>query len=326
LYRKNNFIISFFFLLTSLHAYSPQWFNSQTLAHTPYQIIGYGQAQTYKEAVQSAKGQIAELLQVNVTSTIHIDKYSSSESYIREVNSTTISQSHVRLNSLKIIKKEQIKNYWFVAIVYNNLPLFLKITNSTHPKDEIFEHPYLIKTKLFKLLKEHFGFYPRAKIYAQNGQYYITIDNHQFLISQEEFVYFFFNSHSPNIKIELKDRLENNKAYFITTKFKEFGFASLFLVASSGTVVNLFKNIEVMDTTFTYPDENKYDGLRARIEDNLEQSREMFVALVCNKKEDIGLFNQISTNLEKDSFRFGGLIDLMERCTFSTKVFTIYKM
>jgi len=51
----------------------------------------------------------------------------------------------------------------------------------------------------------------------------------------------------------------------------------------------------------------------------------LLVALLCKEKEDIGLFNQISTTLEKDSFRFGNLLDLMDRCAFATKLVTVIR-
>jgi hypothetical protein len=87
----------------------------------------------------------------------------------------------------------------------------------------------------------------------------------------------------------------------------------------------MFKNIELIDAKFTYPNKEKYNGLSAEIENNSQQSKEMFVALLCAKKEDIGLFNQISTELEKESFRFGDLLDLMGRCAFSTEIITIFR-
>jgi hypothetical protein len=303
----------------------PKWFKNQNLHHTKSQIIGYGQSKEYSEALQIAKTQISKMLQTNIDSTVIIDKSSSANDYEKNVSERIKETSSVRLNALEIIKKERIGNMWFVAIVYDNLPLFLKITNSTHPKNENFNHPYLSKTKLFKSLKGHFGFYPKANIYTQNGQYYIAIDNQQFLISQQEFMELFIINTTHNISIELKDSLRDGEAYFITTKFREFGFASLFLVASSGTVVTMFKNIELVDASFTYPNKKEYDGLRAKIEGNIKQSKEMYIALLCQQKEDLGLFNQVTTKLEKDSFRFGDLVDLMERCAFSTKVFTIFR-
>jgi hypothetical protein len=311
-------------IIDFLWAKPPPWFNNQTIKHTQNQIIGYGQARDYNEAKQSAIDDIAKMLQIDVDSTIIIDKNSSNKSYNKEVTQSIKTSSNVRLNGLKIIKQEKFNNIWFVAIFYDNQPLFQKIINYTNPKNKN-SNSYLIKTKLFKLLHRHFGFYPNANIYALNGQYYINIENQSFLISQQEFIELFINSHNKNIKIEVKSRLKHKETYFITTRFKEFGFASLFLVANSGTVVTMFKNIELIDAKFTYPNKEKYNGLSAEIENNSQQSKEMFVALLCVKKEDIGLFNQVSTELEKESFRFGDLLDLMGRCAFSTEIITIFR-
>ena len=304
---------------------SPKWFSSKNLKHTKNEVIGYAKAKELNLAKQSAKRDIAEMLQVDVTSILDIEIKSSSDEYNRRSNSKINTSTTVRLNNLKVIKQEKVDNRWFVAIAYDNLSLLQKIMNSINPKRENFNHPYLKHTTLFKALKEQFGFYPKAKIYAQNGQYYIAIDNQQFLISQQEFIELFSNQEHQNIKIKLKDRLKNSELYFIDTQFKEFGFASLFLVYEKGMVVNMFKNIELVDATFTYPNKKEYDGLRAKIEDEDKQSRDMFVALLCKKKEDIGLFTQVSTSLEEDSFRFGQLVDLMGRCAFSTKILTVVR-
>ena len=323
---KRLFIFGYLLLFISCATTpSPRWFDAQNIQHKKSQIIGYGQAKSENEAMQIAKGKIGEMLQTDIDSVFIIDKTSSDSSYSKKVNQTIKTSSSVRLNALRVIKKEKIDGIWFVAIVYDHLPLFQKMINANSTKKP-FTHPYLSKTKLFKQLKSQLGFYPKVKIYSQNGQYYISINNQQFLISQQEFVELFINNSYPNISIQLKERLKHNEAYFITTKFKEAGFASLFLVASSGTVVTMFKNIKLVNETITYPDKNKYDGLRAKIEGNSRQSKEMFVSLLCKQKEDIGLFNQVPIKeLEKDSFLFGDLVDLMGRCAFSAKIFTIYR-
>jgi len=319
-------LLLLFILQSILLCSTPKWFNTQDIKHTQSQIIGYGQAKEYNVAVQIAKNEIAELLQSDIDTMLIINKISSTDKYSKKVSQTTKVKSSVRLSSLKVIKKEKNDSSWFVAIVYDNIPLFQKIIKSINPKSKSFYHPYLSKIKLFRRLKEHLGFYPKATIYVQNGQYYILIANQQFLISHQEFVELFINNSYSYISIQFKERLKDNEAYFITTKFKEAGFASLFLVASSGTVVTMFKNIELVNDIITYPNKNKYDGLRAKIEGSARQSKEMFVSLLCKQKEDIGLFNQVPIKeLEKDSFLFGDLVDLMGRCAFSAKIFTIYR-
>jgi len=315
-----------FLLDRPLYANTPHWFASQNLSHTQTQIVGYGQAKALNEAKEIAKTRIAQMLQLNIDSTMVIEKNASLSNYGRRINQTIKTTSHLRLNGLILLKKEQVDGNWFVAILYDNLPLFQKIIKSIYPqKIKHSNQPYLTKTKLFKQLQNRFGFYPQATIYSQNGQYYILIGNQQFLISQQEFVEFFINNFSNNINIELKERVKENEPYFITTKFKDIGFGSLFLVSHSGTVVSLFKNIELIDRGFTYPNKEEYEGLRANIEDGSMQSKDMFVAILCQHKEGLGLFNQISTDFEKEAFRFGDLIDLMERCTFATKILTIIK-
>ena len=316
----------FFFLILSISidASSPRWFETQNLSHTPTQLVGYGQAKTIEEAKQNAKKEIAEMLQLDIDSTLSIRKSNSKNIYDKNITQAIVTKSSVRLNGLDILKQEKVNNIWFVAILHENLPLFKKIINITSPKREV-SHSYLNKTKLFKRLKNYFGFYPSATLYNQNGQYYISFDNHQFLISEQEFMGLFINSDSYNIEINFKEIVKENEAYFITTKFKKRGFASLFLVAQKGTVVTLFKNIEVVDEIFTYPNRKEFDGLKAKIEDGSKQNKDMFVALLCDKKEDIGLFNQLSTELEENSFRFGDLVDLMDKCTFSTRILTILR-
>jgi len=324
-YYKTYFLLIALYPI-SLFANTPTWFESKKITHTPTQLLGYGQAESFNEAKEIAKVKIAQMLQLNIDTTMTIEKNSSVNGYDKKINQTIKTTTSVSLNGLCIIKQEKMDKHWFVAIVYDNLPLFQKIINFTYIQDiKKSNHSYLKKTKLFKYLKKSFGFYPKSTIYSQNGQYYISIAHQQFLISEQEFVDLFVNSYDENIKIKFKERVKDNEAYFITTKFKKFGFASLFLVAQKGTVVNLFKNIELNDAIFTYPNRKEYDGLKAKIEDGTKENKDMFVALICDKKEDIGFFNQVSTELEEDSFRFGDLVDLMGRCVFSTRVLTILR-
>ena len=308
-----------------LFAKTPQWFSTQNLAKTKTQIIGYGQSKDYNKAIQIAQKKIAEMLQLKVDSRLSIDKYSSTDSYTREINQTVLITSNVQLNNLSILKKERVGNRYFVAILYDNLALFLKIIQNTPLQTKSFKHPYLTKTSLFKELKNHLGFYPKSTIYSQNGQYYISVNNNQFLITQQDFIELFNNISSSYIDIKLKEILKENSSYFTTTRFKNSGFASLFLVSESGTVVTLFQNIKLKNRTITYPNKKEYDGLRAEIESRNKSQKDMFVALLCKKKEDLGLFNQISTNIEEESFRFGDLIDLMNRCAFSSRILTIFR-
>ena len=314
-------------LLTSLYAVkNPSWFHLRNLPHLNTQIVGYGKAENYNLALQLAKSEIAQMLQSNIDSILIIDKNSTKNEYNREIRQRTKVISSVKLNDLNVIRRELLNDIWYVAIIYDNLPLFQKIIKSVNPQNiKHSNHPYLTKTKLFKQLKEYFGFYPKATIYSQNGQYYIAIDNQQFLISHQEFIELFINSSYPNIEIQLKEKIKENEPYFITTKFREAGFASLFSVSHSGAVINLFKNIRLFNATFIYPNKEEYNGLRAEIENGAKQSRDMFIAILCKQKEDLELFNQISTTLEQESFRFGDLTDLMARCAFSTKILTIIR-
>ncbi|SFV53112.1 hypothetical protein MNB_SV-14-958 [hydrothermal vent metagenome] len=309
----------------STNTLSPRWFISQNLQYTPSQIIGYGQAKDENEARQIAKSRIAEFLQVDVDTIFIIDKNTSQNEYSKKIDNQIKISTKVRLHGLRVLKHERVNGMWYVAIIYDNLPLFLKIIASVNPKNENFNYPYLKQTTLFKSLKNHFGFYPKAKIYAENGQYYIAIDNQQFLISQQEFIELFTNREHKSIEIKFKERLKHNELYFINTKFKEFGFASLFLVYEKGMVVNLFKNIELVDAKITYPNKKEYDGLKAVVSNGEKENRDMFVALLCKQKEDVWQFNEMSTKEEEDSFRFGDLIDLMGKCAFSTKVLTIVR-
>jgi hypothetical protein len=320
------FLLFLIILLTGciFNTSSPQWFSRKSLQHAENEIIGYARAEELNVAKQSAKCDIVEMLQVDVTSILNIETQSSMDKYKRTSNRKIKTSTTLRLNNLKILKQEKNNNIWYVAIVYDNLSLAQKIIRATNPKRENFNNPYLKETKLFKALKDKFGFYPKAKIYAQNGQYYIAIDNQQFLISQQEFIELFTNREHQKIEIKLKDRLKHNEMYFINTQFREFGFASLFLVYEKGMVVNMFKNIELVDGNFTYPNKEEYDGLRATI-DGAKENRDMFVVLLCKQKEDFWQINQMSIEEEKDSFTFGDLIDLMWKCAFATKVLTIVR-
>ena len=313
-----------FFGCTSDNQLFPKWYG--VVADNKNQIIGYGSAKTPQQATQIAINAISQKLGCSIDSTINIKRSSSSNNGNSEnIESEIEIKSKTDLDDLKVLKTELINNIWFVAVAYDNRSLFLKIIGSVHPKNKNFTHPYLIKTKLFKLLKGHLGFYPKANIYSQNGQYYISIDNQPFLITRQELIELFINNSHLNIKLELKERIKDNKTYFVSTKFKRFGFASLFVVSHTGSVVSLFKNIKSTDTPLTYPNKEKYDGLRAKIDSDATHSRDMFVALLCRQKENLGLLNQVSTKLERDSFRFGQLVDLMDRCAFSTRIVTVYR-
>jgi hypothetical protein len=305
---------------TMVHGVSSSWFDNRTLLCSKDEVVGYGQSKSLANAKHDARVEIAETLQVDIDSLSKVSVHGLNHNYTKDVQLNSQSKSSVRLNALRVVKQERKNGLWRVALVYNNLRLIQKIVNKIKPRNLGFNHQYLMKTPLLDSLRRKFGFFPNTEVYAKNGQYYLGIENEQFLVTNRDFQELLVNTNNFNIRIDIKDELRHKERYFITTEFKDSGFASLFLVDSEGKVVNLFKNIELYDAKFTFPDSNEYEGLEARVADGKRESSDMFVALLCQKKEDMREIYKISERLEQDSFEFGKLLGVMEKCHFTTKV------
>jgi hypothetical protein len=310
----------FFIGCQPVNSLSPSWFNNRTLPCSKDEVVGYGQSKSLANAKHYARVEIAETLQVDVDSLSKISVHGINHNYSKDVQMNSESKSSVRLNNLRVLKQEQKDGLWQIALVYNNLRLIQKIVTRVKARNVGFNHHYLIQTPLLHSLKKKFGFFPNIEVYAKNAQYYLGVDNEQFLVTNRDFQELLVNTKKSNIRIDIKDELRHKERYFVTTEFKDLGFASLFLVDSEGKVVNLFKNIELYDAKFTFPDRNEYEGLEARVTDGKRESSDMFVALLCQKKEDMREIYKISERLEEDSFEFGKLLSIMEKCQFTTKV------
>ena len=114
----------------------PNWYKDRTIhATVSYEIIGYGEGKSIKEAEALAKEDIAQTLVSKIDSSVSIIKSSSANEYNKNSVSKLTVSTNLNLHNLKTIKQELSDDVFYVALQYQNLDLAHRIkTDIGHPE------------------------------------------------------------------------------------------------------------------------------------------------------------------------------------------------
>ncbi len=85
-YSKIIYVIFLILCNTHLLATPPNWYVNQSLLSESYEIIGYGEGSTLREAKEISKSDISKMIQTTISSSILISKNINIKIYYKNIS------------------------------------------------------------------------------------------------------------------------------------------------------------------------------------------------------------------------------------------------
>lgn len=260
----------------------PEWFGKLSEKSL---LIGYGEADTRDAALSMARKDIAESLQtaINSQSTLAIQKNDGDvqQSYA----SKSVATSSINLGDTEIIKEQQVKGRWFMAVSYDNAPLAQRFVRKIKNVCAISNpHPYIQLTPLYEDIKTQAQCSPMFDLIRLNNQWAISANgNNVAMRSDDDFSRLWFAPfQNENLHLEINPRQINNaEKFFLTITSKINGYVALYNVYGNGSVLELSTNIPVAaNQPVKFPDAHfKNQELIGVLENPKKSAQEMYVAI-----------------------------------------------
>jgi len=318
-------MIKIFTLITLpllLLASPPPWYVDSNLKTQHNEYIGYGSGDTRTKAKEDAKADISSSIQSTIESTLSIHSQENDNKYSSRTTSNIESFSSVELSDLKQVHSEEIDGKWYIALKYVNLPFAKKVrkrfTSVKHLKRET--NQYLTSTRLLKELKDEFGFYPNITI----DKNILMIGDKSFPISSDTLKKLFSSKRSKNITLDIPKKIKHEEFYFIKIKPKEKAYMTLVQIYENGESSILFDNKKVAkNQKVIFPNPEDYNGLEAYLNDTDTKSKDLTIAVLCNKIKDFSYFDYVSTSKESYAKVYGKIFDAIDGCETSSSIMSI---
>ncbi len=307
----------------------PSWY--LTPSKSSSKIFGYGSGASLEIAKNRAREDIATSLNVHIKSEFTINAQRDINSTKQDIKSSLHSYSEVVLSQIKLLHSEHLDDMYYVALMYENLPLAQKVYQSlkaTRLQKMPQEHFYA-QTLFSKSLKKLFGYTPKYELFFKDSLYFLHIAAKVFPLKESDLKYFFFEKESEDISLEASSkRLHVSNYFHFTLQNSKAGFVSLLEVDEEGRVIVHLDNQKMpIKSTKLYPDSELYEGLQAGIVNHKERVNEQFIALLCHKKVDLTLFENASQsfNENKQAMRYSELSKIIDGCEYTSVILKIIR-
>lgn len=306
----------------------PIWFTSGTITFKDYEIIGYGEGKTKREATQNAKADITSSISTNIKKEFNINLEvnikNGKEVVNKNVTRNISEKSKAELRNLQIVKSVYKNGMYYVAIKYLTLP-FAKIVklhfkNTRNIKKE--DNPYFINTQLLRELKNEFGFYPKIQIDKNR----LIIMSKSFYITRDILKKLFSSISSESLSLEIPKKIKNNRFYFINVSSKIKGFLTLIQIYENGETSILLANQQIdANGEIEFPDSLTYNGIEAYLRRNQRRAKDLTIASICPDIKNFSYFDAISNSKEHFSKVYGKVFNTLMDCEVSSQIVTIVK-
>ena len=302
----------------------PSWYT-----HLPvrqYEIIGYGSGASLEAAKTEARSDIAKSLVVRIRSEFRADTTATKELLKQNVELHIDEYTDVVLTDAKVIRSKQVSGIFYVALLYENLPLELKIKKAFNgmalpemPQNSLYRYAFFSKT-----LKSQFGYIPAYSLFFKNGLYYLHMEEKVFALKKSDLRLFFFEKQSPEVSLAASSKhLHTDDFFHFNIAAKRAGYLSLLQVDEEGRVIVHIDNSAVKgNKNIVYPDLRLYDGLQAGIVNRADKISEQYVAALCSDRIDLGLFEHASRSFTEsaEAIRYPQLNKMIGNCFYASTV------
>lgn len=302
---------------------SPSWLYN--ISHTKNDIVGYGISKDLREAKNSAIEEISHCLHVSVDSSLSmstIDK----DAIVKQSSSASLkTNSKVVLSGVEFIKLENDAGLWYVAAMYDNSSLDIKLKKLLSKKlQNETQNKYLTKSPLILDLNKELGIRLNYKIVRKDNLWQLKYKDILLPINMKNFYKLFSNQNNPNLSIVSNKNIykENDEMYFTVTQ-KNKGYISILYVEHNGKVGVLLVN-KKSNKSFTFPDSEEESFKIAN--PYAKAIKELYVVLYSSNPIDLNKFENISEDLlDESNYNFDKLLSKFNEIEYSTYEIKIRK-
>lgn len=295
---------------------SPSWYYNHE-NKKDYELIAYGVDEDLELARQSAKAELAKSIQVNISSSVRINKRQEDQNFNKNINSSTLTTTNLNLSGIKIQKEELFDGKWYVKVSYDNRAIIQKIISEknyfkkykTHKKSNI---------KFYNNINNSLGFNVEPKLFRKNFSWYLQIGSKSYVLSKDDFLNFFSNKINKNLDFSLNKynfKYPDEMIFKINSNKK--GFVSILYAQDNGKVGVLAKNLSI-DKKLIYPPLKSDDAF---IVYNTTKTtlQEQYVAIFSKEKLRLTEFEEISeSDLDESNYNYDKLILLLNNNVYSS--------
>jgi len=316
------FLTIFILTITTLVA-TPVWYlNMQSI--NSYELIGYGEGKSYKEAKLVAKEDIAKQIKSTISS--NTQKHTSlkndniNNSFSKKITETT----SVELQGLHVVNKKEIYGRYYVALSYENLPFEMRFAKKLNIKKctNQQQNPYLRETTLFKKLNSQIGCKLDIKLLRKDAQWYLSYKEHLEVLSKDSFEELFVTIKPTSFEYEPSDfSLKERDEFSLKFAPRRDGFLSVLSVYEDGTVSVLFENQEVKKSTnLRFPSKKSEMFLEAGLLVPNRATFDNYIAILDEEKLNLSRFSPMNESLIKGerNKKFDELISFIKDKDFGT--------
>ncbi len=316
-----NTILTLILLTVAPLLATPVWYlNMETI--NSYEIIGYGEGESFSEAKLMAKGEIAKQIKSTISSNTQQYISFQYEDIDKKSSKKTIETTSVQLQGLQVINKKREDDKFFIALVYENLPLekrFARKVNSSTCKDEK-QNPYLSKTPLFAKLNTALGCKLDIKLLRKDNLWYLSYENILEVLGADDFEELFVSVKPSDFEYEPSSfSLKESDEFFLKFTPKRAGFLSVLSVYEDGTVSVLFENQRVKKSQkLRFPSKKSDMFLEAGLLEPNRATFDNYIAILSDKKLNLSRFAPIDENLitGEQNKKFDELINFIKNRDF----------
>jgi len=298
---------------------SPAWYMKQNLpVFNKYEIIGYGEGESFKEAEANAKEDISQRLSSEVDSSISVhstDKGSMSEAKLKVT-------SKLNIQNVKTIKREQMENGFFVALKYENLDLAYRVQktigNVECKNEEV--SSYMKETTLYQSIKKAVECELSVKLQRRNSAWYLTYKEHMFLLSDSEFEQLYTSIQNQKYSFEpSKKVLRDGDEFHFTFSADEDMYVTLLDVYENG-IVTLLQASTQFSGDLQIPSKESESYFEAGLVEEGKDTHDLYIAIFTKEPLDISRYEYANEELASSelAYKFDELINFISKYEYAS--------
>lgn len=316
-------------LMTQLSAEAPVWFASFQQGGQN-EIIGYGEGNNLDEAKANAKSDISKSIRSHIDSSFKAETSVNNTTVNHNAQSNIIETSNISITDTQLIKSEQTNGRFYVALRYDNLPLYIKLAKRGGKLLCGSPHLYLAQTSIVLNLSSELNCSTAVDITRENNGWYLGLGEHRVVLNEVDFQKLMIETSSTSLTMKTNKTLvhEDESYSLLFDGLPSSGYLSLFDVYEDGRVVVMQSNMKLSPASkkaLQYPDDVRSDvELSGGLLEVGKDTMDMHVALVSNESLKLSSFIPMGHAEEKGSraYAFDQLLMLMQNNTFATTVVT----